>query len=209
MGNINVTQYNQTPGAMGDANQINSAFLTIQTVINGDIEDANIKAAAAIAASKIVRDTDGTLAANSDSNIPSQKAVKTYADAITNSLGGTMAWTPYTPATITGWTSTPGELDFSYLCLGTKTVVVNVHALGTVTNAVTTSFSTPALGNSVAGHVKYASAYGLDEAAEVLVKMYVEAGTATIKTVCHGSVNGWTTGTHAREVSGQIIYELA
>lgn len=53
MGTINITQYDQTPGAQGDANQINSAFSAIQTVINGNIEDVNIKAGAAIAASKI------------------------------------------------------------------------------------------------------------------------------------------------------------
>jgi hypothetical protein len=119
-------------------------------------------------------------------------------------------WTPYTPATITGWVgSLDAEAQFSYLRLGTKTVIVNCHAIGSNTNAVTTSFSTPALGNSVAVHSKYAAAYGVNEAAEVLVKMYVEASSAVIKCTCLGSVNGWTIGTHAREVSGQIIYELA
>lgn len=87
MGTINITQYDQTPGAMGDANALNSAFSTIQTAFNGNIEDVNIKAAAAIAASKIALDTDGTLAANSNTVIASQKAVKAYADAITAGLG--------------------------------------------------------------------------------------------------------------------------
>ena len=44
-------------------------------------EDAKIVTPKAIADAGLVKDTDGTLAANSDSKIPSQKAVKTYVDS--------------------------------------------------------------------------------------------------------------------------------
>ncbi|MGZ6004801.1 MAG: hypothetical protein ACXWLH_01480, partial [Candidatus Saccharimonadales bacterium] len=66
----------------------------------GAIVDADVNAAAAIAQSKISgltsslsgkedtsnKDTDGTLAANSDTKYPSQKAVKTYVDANAGSV---------------------------------------------------------------------------------------------------------------------------
>ena len=53
MGTIDITQYDQTPSQMGDANQINSALSTIQAVINGGLENVNIKAAAGIDGAKI------------------------------------------------------------------------------------------------------------------------------------------------------------
>lgn len=140
MGLINVTQYDQTPGQMGDANQINSAFSTIQTVINGNLEDVNIKTAAAIAASKIVRDTDPTLSANSDANIASQKAVKAYADAISSSLNPG-PWTS-APPTWTGLTVGNGTNTGRYTQLGKSVTYETLLTLGStssVTGPVTMS----------------------------------------------------------------------
>ena len=49
--------------------------------INTGTDDAKIVTPKAITDAGLVKDNDGTLAANSDSKIPSQKAVKTYVDS--------------------------------------------------------------------------------------------------------------------------------
>jgi len=66
-------------------NNVNDAINKIEAElgVNPSLTAATVAALlAAIPSANVVRDTDGTLAANSDTVIPSQKAVKTYADAI-------------------------------------------------------------------------------------------------------------------------------
>lgn len=72
------------------------ATSSIQTQLNATEKTANknvalgyagLSAAGKIAVSQIPLDTDGTLAANSDSLFATQKATKTYVDAVSTSLG--------------------------------------------------------------------------------------------------------------------------
>ena len=44
MGTINITQYSPVVGAVSDAGAFQSAFLVLQTLLNGNIDAANIKA---------------------------------------------------------------------------------------------------------------------------------------------------------------------
>src|SRR3990167_3778548 len=84
------------------AAQLNNEFdnaLNALAIVNADISGS-----AAIAASKIAIDTDGTLAANSDTVIASQKATKTYADtkgAADGWIAATGTWTYASASTIT------------------------------------------------------------------------------------------------------------
>lgn len=78
--------YSPVDGDPEDISEIMADFNAILAVVNGELHDDNVAADAAIASSKIVLDVDGTLTANSDTVISSQKATKTYADAIWTTL---------------------------------------------------------------------------------------------------------------------------
>jgi len=82
-------------------------------------------------------DTDGALAANSDTKVPSQKAVKTYAD--TKVSQG--AWTDYSGiATITGWTSYTTK-KIAYQVLGSFLYLV--YDIQGTSNATAAYFNLP------------------------------------------------------------------
>jgi len=150
-------------------------------------------------------DTDTSLTADSDAKFPSQKAVKAYADAITATGVGTMAWTPYTPATITGWAATP-TVACQYLRIGAKTVILNYSISGT-SNDVTVGFSLPALGGSSASRQYLAAGDGEDNGVFIGAVAIVAQGSSgvAIQTTDHSA---WTSS-GVKYVSGQIIYELA
>ncbi len=65
-----IAQTNLDGAVVGPASAVDSDFVQFDTTTGKLIKDGGL-----------ARDTDGTLAANSDSKIPSQKAVKTYVDA--------------------------------------------------------------------------------------------------------------------------------
>ena len=78
--------------------------------------------------------TDGTLTDNSDADFPSEKAVKTYVDAIG-------AWTDYSASsTVVGWAATPTR-EILYCKVG-KIVFVSFYITGT-SNATGASFTLP------------------------------------------------------------------
>jgi len=73
------------PNVGGDAGTwgtILNEYLDVSIDTDGTLKGAAILAAGAEVVSN--RDTDGTLAADSDTKYPSQKAVKTYADTKKN-----------------------------------------------------------------------------------------------------------------------------
>jgi hypothetical protein len=80
-------------------------------------------------------DTDTTLAANSDTKIATQKAVKSYVDA------GGSSWVDYSAtSTVVGFSGTPTKV-IKYLAVG-KTVYVQFYITGT-SNATGFSFTLP------------------------------------------------------------------
>ena len=204
---INVNQYAPVTGVVSDATKITSALAVIQAIINGGLENEHIKTAAGIAASKIVRDTDATLAANSDTVIPSQKAVKAYADAITATGVGAITWTPFTSAVVTGWSSWFTQ-QCSYLRLGSKTLLVQYFVNG-ASNAVTAYIELPwANSGPVVARPFLAAAYGLDNGSPVVCNATVGASEWWISVLKGSSLNNWT-ATGAKQVGGQIWCELA
>jgi hypothetical protein len=124
-------------------------------------------------------------------------------------MNNTMAWTPYTPATITGWATSGRTVACSYLRVGTKTVIVNYQISGT-SNATTVSFSTPALGNSSARNA-FAAGAGLDNDTHYIpTSVYVAASSASITCdPAYTTVTPVWTNPGAKSAWGQIIYELA
>lgn len=79
------------------------------TVTKGDVSLGSVDNVQQLPMSYL--DTDGTLAANSDSKVPSQKAVKTYADQIIAATGAMVykgvidcSGNPNYPASTLGWT---------------------------------------------------------------------------------------------------------
>ena len=68
-------------------------------------EDAKIVTPKALADAGLVKDTDGTLAANSDSKIASQKAVKTYVDSGTVTMTNKTLTSPVFNGNVDGWIS--------------------------------------------------------------------------------------------------------
>ncbi len=123
---------------------------------------------------------------------------------------GTMAWTPYTPATITGWATAGRMVDCSYLRIGTKTVFLNFRVDGT-SNATSASFSLPALGNLHGTHISQAPVVGCDNGnytAKELGAMIWASGGLVCTLVANSSTTGWTSS-GTKTVGGQIIYELA
>lgn len=68
-------------------------------------------------------DTDGTLAANSDTKIASQKAIKTYADTKQASLG-------FTPTPLSGWNSDANTWTYSSVDGATGIVSINADMTG-------------------------------------------------------------------------------
>lgn len=67
-------------------------------------------------ASELTLDTDGTLFSNSDTSIPTQKAIKTYVDT---SVSGVSIYTLATPVTASGTT-----INFNSIPTGTKRITV-------------------------------------------------------------------------------------
>ena len=74
-------------------------------VVNTGTSDVTIVTPKAIADAGLVKDTDGTLAANSDSKIPSQKAVKTYVDSGTVTMTNKTLTSPVFNGNVDGWIS--------------------------------------------------------------------------------------------------------
>ena len=113
-----VDKSDTTMAATGTTKRVQSQYVTIadaSTTVKGKVElltDAETITGAdttrAMTASNLTAkmDTDGTLAGNSDTRIPSQKAVKTYADTKT-----TLATVLSTIAS--GWTSISATLTYS------------------------------------------------------------------------------------------------
>lgn len=94
-------------------------------------------------AALLTRDTDGTFAANSDSNIATQKAVKTYVDAqfaAASIAGGDLTGT-YPNPTLGTANSNVGAFGSA-----TKTLTLTVDAKGRIT-AVSEQTATPAVGS--------------------------------------------------------------
>jgi hypothetical protein len=119
---------------------------------------------------------------------------------------GAMDWTPYTPATITGWATAERTVDCSYLRLGTKTVFVSFDIYGD-SNAATAIISCPALGNSK--RVVENAIYGVNNGTKVPAVCSVSSGASPyVQCNIQGATITWT-ATGDKEVWGQIIYELA
>lgn len=82
--------------------------------------------------------TDGTLAANSDSNIPTEKAIKTYADTKLTAP----TWTDYSStSTVVGWSSTTTKI-IKYIQIGSNLLLVEVSITGT-SNSTSTTITIP------------------------------------------------------------------
>ena len=83
-----------------------------------DVSLGNVINALQLLASQL--STDSTLAANSDENVPSQKAVKAYVDAL---LATKIGWgTAPASATASGTTgSIAWDNDYVYVCVATNT----------------------------------------------------------------------------------------
>lgn len=86
-GNISADQIRGIPAISGSLISGN----LIKSDVDGHFVDAGV-----------TTDTDGTLAANSDAKIATQKAVKTYVDAHAPT-GGAPAWLNFTTPPSTGW----------------------------------------------------------------------------------------------------------
>lgn len=74
-------------GDAGTWGTVLNDYLSVSIDTDGTLKSAAVSAAGAEVTSN--KDTDGTLAANSDTKYPSQKAVKTYADTKQAALGYT------------------------------------------------------------------------------------------------------------------------
>jgi hypothetical protein len=113
------------------------------------------------------------------------------------------AWTPYTPATITGWAATP-TVACQYLRIGTKSVFVNVYVNG-VSNSTGIQISAPALGNSKQ-EVRSAGG-GVNSTSYIPTIMSVPAGASPLMQI--DAVGATWTSVGLKTVWSQIIYELA
>lgn len=112
------------------ASQVNQNFTDVETELNDFPTDGTLKADAVSAAAQVsdgilttakfatnVVDTDGTLAANSDTRLASQKAIKTYVDA------------------------RPVSYDSGWFAISTATAYTKAHSLGATPTIVQVWFS--------------------------------------------------------------------
>ena len=148
-----------------------------------------------------VLDTDTALAADSATRIPSQHAVKAYADGISSGLNPG-AWTPYTPATITGWQTSGRSANFSYLRIGTKTVMLSFLVTG-VSNGTSAEFSPPPLGDTSANQFVM-SPWVKDNGVELQALGYIPASSSGTFRADRTFVTSGGKG-----LGGLYIYELA
>ena len=213
--------YNPVEDDAEDVSELMANFTAILAVLNGDIRNDNIASAAAIAASKIVRDTDVALTANSDTVIASQKAVKTYADTKLTIPG---AWTPYSSVTsLKGMANPSLVVALRALQIGTKTVQLSYSLYGTANNDTTgycIGFTPPILGvgndivvtpgpNGWAYDTKSGSAGTLTKALSIAAAGSLGLGFTTPIIFVQSLENGSFSTSGIITVEGQIVYELA
>jgi hypothetical protein len=160
---------------------------------------------AASAASTLVRVGVGT-----DGQILTADAAATGGVAWTASPSGTFAWTAYTPASITGWAATP-TVDFRYLRIGTKTVLLSYYVSGT-SNTTGIAITLPALGTTKddvrtrAAIAAWDNGVRVDDAEAAVLPL---GNTLTaFRGAVEDSVSGWT-ASGTKRIAGQIFYELA
>jgi len=121
-----------------DTNLANAAAASAAAAVSSaSAAAASASAAAASAASIPAVDTDGTLAANSNSKIATQKAVKTYADTKLSSgftdRGDATGYDFILSGLTTNGSYYPLDLS-SIVPVGTKAVLLNVRITGTSAN---------------------------------------------------------------------------
>jgi len=112
--------------AVPNTRQVNGHALNADvTVTKGDVSLGNVTNDAQLKDAD--KDTDGTLAANSDAKIPSQKAVKTYADAKVSDTAYASSWdavtdkSPSKNAVYDQFESSSAEdLELAYRALGSS-----------------------------------------------------------------------------------------
>lgn len=150
---------------------------------------AEMRTAAALGtAATLDSDTDGTLAANSDANLPTQKAVKTYVDANGGSFDGTLEGTLIirqpggTPGTSEAWLYHDGtnlnianQVASAHLKLGS---IIEVHQGGGGAAGVATVICERFFGFGGTGVFKFKLC--ADDSAKVVV-------LASDMTLCWGS----------------------
>lgn len=174
MGTITLTP--PVAGTAAVAGTFTTAFSTIQTVVNGNIDNTNINAAAAIAYSKL---------------------------ALANSLlttdvstGAGNAWTPYTPTWASSGTQpvvNNGAIAGRYIRIGKLVIFQMSLTMGTTTTFGTGnySFSLPVAALASSGLI--GQTFGNDDSGVVSNHAYTYLGSATVCNCQYPAT--WPTGT--------------
>lgn len=187
-------------GSTADVSDYNVPITTIVTLVNGQLDNANIASLAAIDGSKLAdTSVSGTKIVNA--TITNAKLSTTAAE-----IGG--AWTSFTP-TFTGFSVAPAATGTRWIQIG-KLIVVSYSCLGGTSNttALTASLpivaSTNALGSYVRDFPARAQDNGAIGANPGLIEFDIGATTFSVFKDFAGT--GWT-NTGTKGFRAVIMYE--
>jgi len=175
------------------------AATTVQEAVVEVRDDADTKLSAKEDTEN--KDTDETLAANSDTKYPSQKAVKSYAD--TKATEGAFTDISET-STITGWASL-GVKKIFFKQIGS--VVFVFFDLEGTSNSTQARFTLPVSAN--AGIVIYAPAAWASEGGVTLSEAYCQISGSTVYLAKNAAVGENWSASGGKAFTGQAMFVLA
>lgn len=183
---------NYTPPADGetaDASDVVTPLNTIYNEFNGNIDNANIKSAAAIDGSKLA---NGSITPNKlDSSAASSWAAQT--------------WTP----TITGYSANPSNSSYSYIRVGNLVFCQMTENTNGTSNATTKTYTLPftAKTRSNASWRGYAQIVNNGSGGQGLI--LVDSGASTVQFYATNNGGAWTASGSASIVAAAFWYEAA
>lgn len=200
-----------TAGTTVVAAQVNDNENTIYNEFNGNIDNANIKAAAGIVDTKLATiltagkvNTSALTGNITTSNVSCVTLSATNISVVTDIY--TAQWADYSAlTTITGWSSF--TVKHIYTKKIGKTVLVSYYLTGT-SNATTTSFTLPYL--SASGFQLFSNPAVAEDNGGTAVAGAVQLNASTQTAICYTNMStGTWTNSGTKSVIGQFFYETA
>jgi len=175
------TNNNVASGDVVRASDHNTQGANIAAVVNGNIENDNINASAAIASSKL-------------------------AGLNATAFSSWQTWTP----TVTGYSTDPTGTTFYYTQVGKTVHLMMASATNGTSNATTKTYSLPVAARTLTNARWTGAAHIVNNGASVgLTLALIQSGDTTLSVFASGAAAAWTASGSARVISCSITYEAA